>query len=312
MTNSRDGCQNCILRSIGTFHWRKLIFGEFHSLLNQFRIFNGHFFRFLAKTDGHGCQNCFRQARRFFLRKTSSKQGEILVFLDIEWKLMAHWQKLFICVLQNAYYVSRGSFSEIFPEVRWTILSISVLETKFRRFQWNCFLCALRIVLKERRFFSKKMFFLHNFLLGAKFWKVCQNCFLWAQKIDLRGENYRKRSFFHHSRIWRKNVALLLKRSREVSQNCIQGVLRILLKENISFENLFYRFRCLKKKLLNFCEGYRLRNPKRDLCAQRKILRNRSIIFFNNVVFMQTFAVLSAKSSSKVVRPKVYVSSVTL
>ena len=156
------------------------------------------------------------------------------------------------------------------------------------------------------------MFFLHNSLLGAKFWKVYQNCFLWAKKIILRGKNYRKRSFFHHSWIWRKNVALLLKRSREVSQNCIQSVLRILLKENISFENLFYRFRCLKKKLLNFCEGYRLPNPKRDLCAQRKVLRNGSIIFFNNVVFMQTFAVLSAKSSSKAVRAKVYVSSGTL
>ena len=87
--------------------------------------------------------------------------------------------------------------------------------------------------------------------------------------------------FFHQSRIWRKNVVLLLKKSREVCQNCILSVRRMILGKNNSFWKLFDHFRGLKKKLLNICENYGLRSPKRDLCAQRKVLSNRSISFIH-------------------------------
>ena len=87
--------------------------------------------------------------------------------------------------------------------------------------------------------------------------------------------------FFHQSRIWRKNVVLLLKKSREVCQNCILSVRRMILGKNNSFWNLFDHFRGLKKKLLNIWENYGLRNPKRDLCSQRKALSNWSISFFH-------------------------------
>ena len=105
---------------------------------------------------------------------------------------------------------------------------------------------------KKKFFFQKNCFFATISHLEQSFGRFSKTAFLSPEDSFERKNNYRKKCSFRYSRVWRKNVALLLKKSREVSQNCILSVLRIILKANNSFEIFFYRFRCLKKNCLLF------------------------------------------------------------
>ena len=87
VTNSRDACQNCILSPIGTFYWRKPIFGKFHGLLNQFRILNRHFLGFWRKQFGMVAKIVFHEPGGHFWEKQGFKQEKILVFFG-------HWAKI--------------------------------------------------------------------------------------------------------------------------------------------------------------------------------------------------------------------------
>ena len=112
VTNSRDGCQNCILRSIGTFHWRKLIFGEFHSLLSQFRILNGHFLDFWRKQTGMVAKIVFDKPEGSFWETKVLNKKKFLFF----WTLSENWWHIgkdFLTAFSKMHTTCPG---EVFPK----------------------------------------------------------------------------------------------------------------------------------------------------------------------------------------------------
>ena len=158
MTNSRDGCQNCILHSIGTFHWRKLIFGKFHCLFNQFWTLNWHFLDFWQKQLNRVAKFVLEERKGTFWEKKCHEADIIFVFFGLWAKNGRILAKKFSCIPQTADYVSMGSFTEVF--------------------------------------FSFDNLFCRNRTFRKKFWKLCQNCWIWAQKIVLREKKLQKFCFF--------------------------------------------------------------------------------------------------------------------
>ena len=158
VTNSRDGCQNCILRSIGIFFRRKPIFGKFHSILISFGFWIDTFQTF-GENISTGLPILFlKNPGELFEKNNVIKQAKSLCFLDCEQKTVGHWQKSFSCSLQTAYYVPWEALQKFF-------LNFDDLFCRIRTFQ-------------------------------KKFWKLCRNCFLWAQKIVSREKKLQKFCFF--------------------------------------------------------------------------------------------------------------------
>ena len=276
VTNSRDGCKNCFLCSLGTFSWGKLNFGNFPSFFNHFRILNWQFSEFWRKKLGRVAKFVFDEPRGSFWRKKGfwkQNKKKILSFWTLSEK---RWDvgKKFLIAFYKLHITWPKELFWIFPNFWWLILS-----------NWD---------------FRKKMEALSKLL------------FMSPEDSFERKKTYRKLCFLpsfldmaqNHYTSGKKNQGGLPKLHSQCPKD--------LFEEEQFFWEFIITFSRFELKTIEVLWRLSVAQSKRDLCAQRKVLRNRSMNFSNNVGFMQNFAVISAKSSIKVVKPKVYVSSGTV